>query len=789
MARCSAHTARARRGGVVWPRFPSPPPAGAHHTSHTRAHNHKRPPAVAFGLRAPPPAAMGGGGGAMGGGGGASSDQAGGADGAGELSGASRQQHAEQRRREGLAREAKALMRRHSEVVPGMGGGMMGGSPYGGGGGAYGAYGGAYGGAYANQPIAEDEAYGYSVGVSSDVVKVKPGKDTTEVEVSCPDRRGLGFALSRIMFSYGLNVIKGDFSTDGSWCFVVFHVTLEKERHDEASPFWTTLKKRIEEECPQSTPQLLPEEGDVGADGGPGATGADGGARAGGGGGPEDRQFFMLQVCAPDRVGMLHDTTHALWESELNIHSTHVTTSPSNHAVDFFMISDIRDEMPDAARVHEVSARIVEALGDSRVQVAVSEAPGWLVAEEVQRLRRIAEVQAGGLLGSFMMSPAAAGRQASVAAGVDVPGAAAGASDAQQREALSSSFEEKAQLYAARGAHHRRQSSSDSLTGWSSYGSTTNLVGAGAIDGANERTVVRTRASHAQRPDIGLRVSFDNTTSRAHTMVQVITKDRKGLLYDQLRTIKSCNLQVSFGKIITRDDMCYTDLFVQCPDGTRLTDDQLQRELRRRFSRAMEEPVRIEMVLPSEADYARLLVTSQVDEDGRGRPRIMWDVTAALRELNVGVFKASVTSTEKLAKLADAETEAEDEGGAGGSAANGAAGGWHGGGGGGDDGDDGDGAGAAGGEGALSEPLLGGAEHPSDAADAAGSYRPPSVVVSEGGSAGTSRDGRASPSRPSRATEVHTFLLTDRNGHPIQSEADCRRILNSVRAHLVGLGG
>eukprot|EP00793_Prasinoderma_coloniale_P003019 PRCOL_00006485-RA len=593
-------------------------------------------------------------------------------------------------------------------------------------------------------------AYGYSVGVSSDVVKVKPGKDTTEVEVSCPDRRGLGFALSRIMFSYGLNVIKGDFSTDGSWCFVVFHVTLEKERHDEASPFWTTLKKRIEEECPQSTPQLLPEEGDVGADGGPGATGADG-ARAGGGGGPEDRQFFMLQVCAPDRVGMLHDTTHALWESELNIHSTHVTTSPSNHAVDFFMISDIRDEMPDAARVHEVSARIVEALGDSRVQVAVSEAPGWLVAEEVQRLRRIAEVQAGGLLGSFMMSPAAAGRQASVAAGVDVPGAAAGASDAQQREALSSSFEEKAQLYAARGAHHRRQSSSDSLTGWSSYGSTTNLVGAGAIDGAKERTVVRTRASHAQRPDIGLRVSFDNTTSRAHTMVQVITKDRKGLLYDQLRTIKSCNLQVSFGKIITRDDMCYTDLFVQCPDGTRLTDDQLQRELRRRFSRAMEEPVRIEMVLPSEADYARLLVTSQVDEDGRGRPRIMWDVTAALRELNVGVFKASVTSTEKLAKLADAETEAEDEGGAGGSAANGAARG--------------------------------------DAADAAGSYRPPSVVVSEGGSAGTSRDGRASPSRPSRATEVHTFLLTDRNGHPIQSEADCRRILNSVRAHLVGLGG
>ena len=47
----------------------------------------------------------------------------------------------------------------------------------------------------------------------------------TELVVSCPDKSGLGLRLARIIFDFGLLIDKGDFSTDGKWCFVVFHVS------------------------------------------------------------------------------------------------------------------------------------------------------------------------------------------------------------------------------------------------------------------------------------------------------------------------------------------------------------------------------------------------------------------------------------------------------------------------------------------------------------------------------------------------------------------------------------
>lgn len=39
-------------------------------------------------------------------------------------------------------------------------------------------------------------------------------------------------------------------------------------------------------------------------------------------------------------------------------------------------------------------------------------------------------------------------------------------------------------------------------------------------------------------------VSFDNSLSPAHTLVQINCVDQKGLIYDILRTTKDCNLQV-----------------------------------------------------------------------------------------------------------------------------------------------------------------------------------------------------------------------------------------------------
>lgn len=39
-------------------------------------------------------------------------------------------------------------------------------------------------------------------------------------------------------------------------------------------------------------------------------------------------------------------------------------------------------------------------------------------------------------------------------------------------------------------------------------------------------------------------INFDNSLSPAHTLLQIICADQKGLIYDILRTMKDCNIQV-----------------------------------------------------------------------------------------------------------------------------------------------------------------------------------------------------------------------------------------------------
>ena len=61
---------------------------------------------------------------------------------------------------------------------------------------------------------------------------------------------------------------------------------------------------------------------------------------------------------------MATDITHTLWKLELNVHSAKVTTSPDGRAVDLFVVTDNRNELPQEARVEEIRSRIREELDD-----------------------------------------------------------------------------------------------------------------------------------------------------------------------------------------------------------------------------------------------------------------------------------------------------------------------------------------------------------------------------------------------------------------------------------------
>ena len=155
-------------------------------------------------------------------------------------------------------------------------------------------------------------------------------------------------------------------------------------------------------------------------------------------------------------------------------------------------------------------------------------------------------------------------------------------------------------------------------------------------------------------------MTVDNYTSKAHTVLQVRTQDRKGLLYDSLRATKDLKINVSYGKVEVRESgVCELDLFVG-----RNSSEEVERNLclrcaprprdgaapsspatLRRLKRAIERPLVVGLSSKGvDSVTTELCVTAPMDAAGFARPRVLLDVTDALRSLGVMVFKADIHS-------------------------------------------------------------------------------------------------------------------------------------------------
>lgn len=70
-----------------------------------------------------------------------------------------------------------------------------------------------------------------------------------------------------------------------------------------------------------------------------------------------------------------------------------------------------------------------------------------------------------------------------------------------------------------------------------------------------------------------MQIGIDNCTTSAYSVVNVVCNDRKGLVYDLMRTLKDTHIRIAYGKIAVRlAGRCEVDLFVQEVDGSRITD-------------------------------------------------------------------------------------------------------------------------------------------------------------------------------------------------------------------------
>ncbi|XP_042410949.1 ACT domain-containing protein ACR10-like isoform X1 [Zingiber officinale] len=372
---------------------------------------------------------------------------------------------------------------------------------------------------------------------SDEVVIIRPPErpeDPILITVSCPDKTGLGCNLCRVILLFGLSVVRGDFSTDGRWCYVVFWVV---DRGRKATR-WNLLKKRLVDACPPASlpfgneiyyfskhQEMITEQ---------------------------KPQVFLLKFSCYDRTGLLHDVTEVLCELELTIWRVKVSTTPDGRVVDLFLITDPRELLHTKNRQEETCVHLRAVLGDSMctcdVDVASEEFAAYLQA-------------------SASLPPPLT------------------------EDMLTSEVQHE---------------------------------------------------SYAPDPSSSfLSVSVDNALSHAHSLIQIQCHDHKGLLYDIMRTLKDYNMQISYGRFNAAEDgNCNIDLFAVQKDGKKIADQNKQNALCSRLRMQLSSPLCVTLV--SRGPDTELLVANPVELCGKGRPLVFYDITHALKMLDIRIFLAEI---------------------------------------------------------------------------------------------------------------------------------------------------
>lgn len=364
-----------------------------------------------------------------------------------------------------------------------------------------------------------------------DVVLIRPAEregDPSVITVNCPDKTGLGCDLCRIILFFGLSIVRGDVSTDGKWCYIVFWVA------GKSTTRWTLLKKRLSGACPSCSsasgisffrPDPQP---------------------------PKPPDVFLLKFCCYDRRGLLHDVTGVLCELELTIKKVKVSTTPDGKVMDLFFITDTRELLHTKKRQEDTCSRLKDVMGDTIISCDIT-----MVGPEITACSQTS---------SFLPS---------------------------------------------------------AITEDTFNMEMPNELPSGIVTSDS------------------ISVTMDNSLSPAHTLVQIVCQDHKGLLYDIMRTLKDYNIQISYGRFSIKErGNCEIDLFIVQADGKKIVDPSKQNALSSRLRMELFRPLRVAVV--GRGPDTELLVANPVELSGKGRPLVFYDITLGLKMLNTCIFSAEI---------------------------------------------------------------------------------------------------------------------------------------------------
>ncbi|KAG6756747.1 hypothetical protein POTOM_040190 [Populus tomentosa] len=376
--------------------------------------------------------------------------------------------------------------------------------------------------------------------------------DPAVITVNCPDKTGLGCDLCRIILFFGLSIVRGDVSTDGKWCYIVFSVV------GKSTTRWGLLKKRLAGACPSCSSasgisyysaELQP---------------------------PRPPDVFLLKLVCHDRKGLLHgadiflvenleigmfqaeswrfafaDVTEVLCELELTIKKVKVSTTPDGRVMDLFFVTDIRELLHTNKRKEDTYDHLRAVMGSSMISCDIE-----MVGPEITACSAESSFLPTAITENIL--------------------------PLQMPDELPSSL------------------TSTSVS-----------------------------------------VIMDNLLSPAHTLVQIVCQDHKGLLYDIMRTLKDYNIQISYGRFyIKRRRTCEIDLFIMQADGKKIVDPNKQKALSSRLEMELVRPLRVAVV--SRGPDTELMVANPVELSGKGRPLVFHDITLALTMLNSCIFSAEI---------------------------------------------------------------------------------------------------------------------------------------------------
>ncbi|KAL5716646.1 ACT domain-containing protein acr9 [Ranunculus cassubicifolius] len=136
-------------------------------------------------------------------------------------------------------------------------------------------------------------------------------------------------------------------------------------------------------------------------------------------------------------------------------------------------------------------------------------------------------------------------------------------------------------------------------------------------------------------------ILVDDYLSPSHTLLQIHCVHQKGLLYDIMRMSKDCDIKIAHGRFSSNiKGYRNIDLLIQQNDGKKISDPEKQSILCARLKMEMLHPLRV--AISNRGPDTELWVANPVEASGKGRPRVFYDVTLALKVLGICIFSARI---------------------------------------------------------------------------------------------------------------------------------------------------